>query len=59
MQDVALICGAGKDPYAVTEEAVKWALKLSGKNLKLRREKEFPEILRNWAGVPGILSVRA
>lgn len=46
MQDVALICGAGKDPYAVTEEAVKWALKLSGKNLKLRREKEFPEILR-------------
>lgn len=29
MQDVALICGAGKDPYAVTEEAVKWALKLS------------------------------
>ena len=28
MQDVALICGAGKDPYAVTEEAVKWALKL-------------------------------
>ena len=45
MQDVALICGAGKDPYAVTEEAVKWALKLSGKNLKLRREKEFPEIL--------------
>ena len=45
MQDVALICGAGKDPYAVTEEAVKWALKLSGKNLKLRKEKEFPEIL--------------
>lgn len=45
MQDVALICGVGSDPYAVTEEAVKRALKLSGKTLKLRKEKPFPEIL--------------
>lgn len=44
VSDLALVYAKGKEPYALTEAAAETALKLTGKNLKLRKEKKLPEI---------------
>ncbi len=47
-RDVALIYGFGGDPYRLTERMAAFALELTGKEMKTRREKKFPEILEKW-----------
>lgn len=44
VSDLALVYGQGQDPYGLTEEAVSYGLALTGKGLRLRRDKKFPEI---------------
>lgn len=44
MEDLALVYAKGKDPYTLAEDAAGMALGLTGKNLRLRREKRLPEI---------------
>ena len=44
LSDLALVYAKGKDPYALAQEAAGLALKLTGKALRLRREKKLPEI---------------
>ncbi len=44
MSDLALVYARGKEPYSLIEDAAQMALRLTGKGLKLRREKRFPGI---------------
>ncbi len=42
---VALVCGKGKDPYALVPSVTECALRVMGKKGKLRNQRRYPEIL--------------
>ncbi len=44
LEDCMLICGQGRDPYALIEKAFSYALKLTGRTLPLRSKKSFPDV---------------
>ncbi len=48
ISDIAMVYGRGKDPYALLERMVGYALKLTGKELKLRKDKPFPSTFADW-----------
>ncbi len=42
---VALVCGRGKDPYALVPDVTECALRIMGKKGKLRNQRRYPEVL--------------
>lgn len=48
ISDIAMIYGRGADPYALLERMVGYALTLTGKELKLRKDKPFPAVFEEW-----------
>lgn len=47
ISDVAFVYGRGTNPYEVIEDAASLALKLTHKNLQLRKDKPFPELFES------------
>ena len=48
LNEIAFVYGTGRDPYRLISDMVSYALFLTGKELKLREEKKFPDVFKKW-----------